>query len=836
MAKQDLSPLVLAAQQGDEQALSDLLEASYRDLYFYAYQTVKNEDLAADITQESCLEIISTLSKLREPNAFVVWARRITYHQCTRHFRESKEITVEADEEGETVFDRIPDESEGALPEQVQLDKEFRATMQQLLDELPAQQRTALMLYYYEKLSVSQIAQIQDTTEGTVKSRLNYGRKAVKAKVEEYEKKTGVRLHSIAPLPLLLFFLFSKQGAEALASSSLGVIWQAISGSVAAGAGTAAGATAAAGTAAGAAGTATAGAAAGSAATAGAAAVGTGLGVKIATGVVAAAVCIGGAIGGTALIKNAATPSAIEIPPEFCGTWYGDTYAEGNLTDCYTLHVDGTLEIGGKTYSIFGITDFDENSVEGYPYAETFFLHATDGMISLNLTYNWNHQWYTPDYKASVDISNPDDHESQITSKTYSRKYDGMQLPAPHHPVNEFFATCGTWLLNEAAAAGYPSSYVVDESGILYYGSETYFLSYIRPCYTVMQGKAVFSHLEMTYSQDADKLHSWDRSEPDLLLKFSFRYAEDPEYSMQVIRPNSAAADDDILLGIYRLSREETPSQDETTPVSTEITEDGGISVPVQYLTHWKTFPDEDAISANCVPEQQGTFLIGGTAYYAVYVDPSAVYLSKDPSTLPQMSEFRLVYHADTFGIPAIEFQKLYPGDDKDPRTLDYFWRSADLEQLDAVTLTDDNWELFIDTTPGDQAGPREDIVINSNTYTYFHFKSFVSGDSRAEGSILRRSYLHRSYMIGTQGYIENIPGFEYLSDERIGLGGDAAYVGVPNLPDGATGGRGVEREVDGKTVVYYEQFTAFAELQNITGTVYIPHGFDAQAWYDASQ
>ena len=183
MAKQDLSPLVLAAQRGDQQALSDLLEASYRDLYFYAYQTVKNEDLAADITQESCLEIISTISQLREPNAFVVWARRITYHQCTRFFRESKEVTVEANEEGETIFDQIPDENEGVLPEQVQLDKEFRATMQQLLDALPAQQRTALMLYYYEKLSVSQIAQIQDTTEGTVKSRLNYGRKAVKAKV-----------------------------------------------------------------------------------------------------------------------------------------------------------------------------------------------------------------------------------------------------------------------------------------------------------------------------------------------------------------------------------------------------------------------------------------------------------------------------------------------------------------------------------------------------------------------------------------------------------------------------------------------------------------------------
>ena len=388
MAKQDLSPLVLAAQRGDQQALSDLLEASYRDLYFYAYQTVKNEDLAADITQESCLEIISTISQLREPNAFVVWARRITYHQCTRFFRESKEVTVEANEEGETIFDQIPDENEGVLPEQVQLDKEFRATMQQLLDELPAQQRTALMLYYYEKLSVSQIAQIQDATEGTVKSRLNYGRKAVKAKVEEYEKKTGLRLHSIAPLPLLLFFLFGRQSAAAMASASLGSVPAVLSGSIAAGAGTAAG-TAATGAAAGTA------AATGTAVTTGAdaaaAATGISLGTKIAAGAVAAAVCIGGAIGGIALLKDNAPAEAtapvqqIELDPYLLGTWHAYEYPEGGydttdgVYENFTLYTDGTLQYLDSTYYLteysFTANDDPDTQAED-PYS--YFLYFSE--------------------------------------------------------------------------------------------------------------------------------------------------------------------------------------------------------------------------------------------------------------------------------------------------------------------------------------------------------------------------------------------------------------------------------------------------------------------------
>ena len=51
-------------------------------------------------------------------------------------------------------------------------------------------------------MSVREIAEIQELSEGTVKSRLNYARKSIKGAVEEYEKKNGIKLHAIPFFPL----------------------------------------------------------------------------------------------------------------------------------------------------------------------------------------------------------------------------------------------------------------------------------------------------------------------------------------------------------------------------------------------------------------------------------------------------------------------------------------------------------------------------------------------------------------------------------------------------------------------------------------------------------
>ena len=304
--KEQLIGLVSAAQNGDSLAQSELFSAFYNDVYYFALKTVKDENLACDITQETFIEVINTLGNLKEPAAFVTWMKQITYHQCTRYFKKKKDVIISEDEEGHSIFDELSEDSSEFIPDEALDQKDFKRTILALLDELSEEQRSAVLMYYFEELSVSQIAEIQGVSEGTVKSRLNYARKTLKGAVEDYEKKNGIRLHSFGIFGLIRWVLASS-GKAVLPISKAATIAQEVSAAT--------GVTVSAGIAAGAAATA-AGAAVGVAGAATAGAVATGISAKVVAGIIAGALVVGGA--GTAAVvyvnqKNDAPPITSSI-------------------------------------------------------------------------------------------------------------------------------------------------------------------------------------------------------------------------------------------------------------------------------------------------------------------------------------------------------------------------------------------------------------------------------------------------------------------------------------------------------------------------------------------
>lgn len=199
--------MVIRAQKGDSEALNQLFNAYYNDVYYFAFKTVKDEELACDITQETFVEVINTLKVLRDPGVFVPWLRGITYHQCTRYFKKKKDVLVDEAEDGSTVFDTVQEERTEFIPHENLDRQDFRNTVMAMIDSLSEEQRAAILMYYFDELSVKTIANIQGVSESAVKSRLAYARKAIKHSVEDYEKKNNIRLHSVAILPLLLWLL-----------------------------------------------------------------------------------------------------------------------------------------------------------------------------------------------------------------------------------------------------------------------------------------------------------------------------------------------------------------------------------------------------------------------------------------------------------------------------------------------------------------------------------------------------------------------------------------------------------------------------------------------------
>ena len=302
----ELTELVRKAQGGDQEAMSQLYQQTCQRVYALALRLTSDPDRAMDAVQESYLSALQNLDKLQKPEAFLHWMFQITANCCRKfHNREKRYVSPEQDEEENSYFDSIPDPDEKLLPEAAADSGETRRLVMELVDRLPQEQRECVVLYYFSECSVEEISRLQACTENTVKSRLNYARKKLKEGVLALEARDGIRLHSFAPIGLLL----ACTGEELPASAAFLHAWQ----NVAAGLGTAgaaAASTAAAAASAGeAAGTGAAAAAGGQAAGTGAAAAASGghtaagaavkgvagaLKMKIAAGVAAGAVLVGG--------------------------------------------------------------------------------------------------------------------------------------------------------------------------------------------------------------------------------------------------------------------------------------------------------------------------------------------------------------------------------------------------------------------------------------------------------------------------------------------------------------------------------------------------------------
>lgn len=206
MERENLIQLVKRAQAGDSEAFSELYNAFHKDIYYIALRETKDADLANDITQETYIEIIQTIEKLKEPAAFVTWAKTIAYHQCTRYYKKKEvkhETLLTEDEDLPPLLDSIEEENEDFIPDKALDNEEFRRTIMSFIDSLPDAQRSAILMKFYDGLSIAQIAEIQGVPQNTVLSRINYGKKGIKKAVEDYEKKHEIKLHAIPFLPFL---------------------------------------------------------------------------------------------------------------------------------------------------------------------------------------------------------------------------------------------------------------------------------------------------------------------------------------------------------------------------------------------------------------------------------------------------------------------------------------------------------------------------------------------------------------------------------------------------------------------------------------------------------
>ena len=283
--------LLCRARSGEQGALSELYRRTYGAAYRTAAVLIRDEDAVMDILQDSYVKAFRNLHQLREADKFRAWMKRIVHNSAVDWLRKRKPVIFsEMSYESESAAE-IPDDRTCSLPDAVIDQRETARLMGEILDSLSEEQRAVVVMYYYEQMTVREIADELGANENTVKSRLLHGRRNIEAGVKNLEKQ-GTKLYGLAPVPFLLF-LFRNWEVQAAPLPDLSLFssvlqgWNhavSTSGTVSDGVSGAAGGT---GAAAGA-GTVSAGAAAAGAA-------GKALAVKILIGILAT-----GTVGGTA--------------------------------------------------------------------------------------------------------------------------------------------------------------------------------------------------------------------------------------------------------------------------------------------------------------------------------------------------------------------------------------------------------------------------------------------------------------------------------------------------------------------------------------------------------
>ena len=208
MEKDDIKKLVLQAAQGNKAAFGALYEETGRTVYFSCLKLLGDPQLAEDITQETYLTALQKLGTLAQPENFPAWVNRIGINLCKMHFRNN----AAPEDNSEEIIEEIPDE--GLIPEEYVSNDAKRKIIMDIIDTvLTEEQRRSVILYYFDMLTVPEIAEVMNCTTGTVTSRLSAARKKIKEAVLIYEENNNDRLHAAVPV-FILSKLLNKEASN----------------------------------------------------------------------------------------------------------------------------------------------------------------------------------------------------------------------------------------------------------------------------------------------------------------------------------------------------------------------------------------------------------------------------------------------------------------------------------------------------------------------------------------------------------------------------------------------------------------------------------------------
>ena len=206
-----IKELVSSAKSGNKKSFDKLYELTHNDVWYNCLSLLKDEENAKDIMQETYITAFLKLDTLKDEEKFCGWVTTIAVNLCKKKLKGKVEYQID-----DEVLITEAETDELMLPEEYITKAEKRKVLLQIMeDTLSFNQYQTVLMFYFDEMSISEIAQGLEISEGTVKSRLNSSRAKMKTAIEDYENKSGDKLHGVVFVPF--FTTIFREQAKSLA-------------------------------------------------------------------------------------------------------------------------------------------------------------------------------------------------------------------------------------------------------------------------------------------------------------------------------------------------------------------------------------------------------------------------------------------------------------------------------------------------------------------------------------------------------------------------------------------------------------------------------------------
>ena len=208
----NISHLVEKIKKGDNKSFEKLYKLTEREVWFTCISFLKNETTAQDIMQETYITAFLKIQSLEKSSQIRSWLNRIAVNKCKNYLKGKGEIQLDDEifKNQAIVDERI------SIPEEYISDKAKREIILSIMQEVLSDvQYQTVIMHYFNEMTVDEIAEVFECSRGTVLSRLNYSRAKMKTAIEDYENKSGDKLHGVVFVPF--FTTIFKEEAKSLA-------------------------------------------------------------------------------------------------------------------------------------------------------------------------------------------------------------------------------------------------------------------------------------------------------------------------------------------------------------------------------------------------------------------------------------------------------------------------------------------------------------------------------------------------------------------------------------------------------------------------------------------